>query len=161
MEASGLLFQTSAVTAPIGPNATDYFFCSGTPYIAQEKVFSFSNPDISNVHVELTNLSPPTINLAVFVLAQNACNEFQCIAGGGPSTDLNFLPKGVPEPIVQKLYEASNETLSTPAVQEKLLKIGTTTMPPEQRTPKAAQAFVESEIKNWEAVIKASGVEQQ
>jgi tripartite-type tricarboxylate transporter receptor subunit TctC len=46
-------------------------------------------------------------------------------------------------------------------VVEKLLKIGTTVMPPEQRTPQAAQAFVEREIKNWEAVIKASGVEQQ
>ena len=50
---------------------------------------------------------------------------------------------------------------NTPAVQDKLLKIGTTVMPPEQRTPAAAQAFVESEIKNWAAVIKASGVEQQ
>ena len=72
-----------------------------------------------------------------------------------------FVPKGTPEPIVQKLNEAAVATLSTPAVQDKLLKIGTTVMPPEQRTPKAAQAFVESEIKNWEAVIKASGVEQQ
>ena len=57
--------------------------------------------------------------------------------------------------------QAAVETLNTPAVVEKLLKIGTTVMPPEQRSPKAAQAFVESEIKNWEAVIKASGVEQQ
>ena len=72
-----------------------------------------------------------------------------------------FLPKGVPVDIVRKLTAAINETLSTPAVQDKLLKIGTTVMPPEQRTPAAAQAFVESEIKNWAAVIKASGVEQQ
>jgi tripartite-type tricarboxylate transporter receptor subunit TctC len=72
-----------------------------------------------------------------------------------------FLPKGVPADIVRKLTEAANETLNTPGVQDKLLKIGTTVMPPEQRTPAAAQAFVESEIKNWAAVIKASGVEQQ
>ncbi|MEA2909471.1 MAG: hypothetical protein QOJ15_1552, partial [Bradyrhizobium sp.] len=69
--------------------------------------------------------------------------------------------KGVPEPIVQKLNQTAVDTLNTPAVVEKLLKIGTTVMPPEQRTPQAAQAFVEREIKNWEAVIKASGVEQQ
>jgi tripartite-type tricarboxylate transporter receptor subunit TctC len=72
-----------------------------------------------------------------------------------------FLPKGTPEPIVQKLSEVTMETLNTPAVVEKLLKIGVTVMPPEQRTPHAAQTFVESEIKNWESVIKASGVEQQ
>src|SRR3954467_13923225 len=62
-----------------------------------------------------------------------------------------FMSKGVPEPIVQKLNQAAVDTLNTPAVVEKLLKIGTTVMPSEQRTPKAAQAFVESEIKNWEA----------
>ena len=72
-----------------------------------------------------------------------------------------FLPKGTPEPIVQKLSQVAVGTLSTPGVVDKLLKIGVTVVPPEQRSPKAAQAFVESEIKNWEAVIKASGVEQQ
>jgi tripartite-type tricarboxylate transporter receptor subunit TctC len=72
-----------------------------------------------------------------------------------------FMSKGVPEPIVQKLNDASVATLNTPSVVEKLLKIGTTVMPPEQRSPKAAQAFVESEINNWAAVIKASGVQQQ
>jgi tripartite-type tricarboxylate transporter receptor subunit TctC len=72
-----------------------------------------------------------------------------------------FMAKGVPEPIVQKLNQAAVDTLNTPAVVEKLLKIGTTVMPPEQRTPQAAQAFVENEIKNWKTVIKASGVEQQ
>ena len=70
------------------------------------------------------------------------------------------MAKGVPAPIVQKLNQAAVDTLNTPAVVEKLLKIGTTLMPPEQRTPPAAKAFVESEIKNWEAVIQAS-VEQQ
>jgi tripartite-type tricarboxylate transporter receptor subunit TctC len=72
-----------------------------------------------------------------------------------------FLPKGTPEPIVQKLNQVVVDTLNTPGVVEKLLKIGVTVVPPEQRPPKAAQAFVESEIKNWEQVIKASGVEQQ
>jgi len=72
-----------------------------------------------------------------------------------------FLPKGTPEPIVQKLSQVAVDALSTPGVVEKLLKIGVTVVPPEQRSPQAAQAFVESEIKNWEAVIKASGVEQQ
>ena len=72
-----------------------------------------------------------------------------------------FLPKDTPEEIVRRFNEVANETLNTPNVAEKLLKIGTTVMPADQRNPKAAQAFVESEIKNWAEVIKASGVEQQ
>ncbi len=72
-----------------------------------------------------------------------------------------FLPKGTPEPIVEKLNQAAMETLNTPSVQERLLKIGTTIMPPNQRSRTYAQSFVESEIKKWETVIKASGVPQQ
>ncbi len=72
-----------------------------------------------------------------------------------------FLPKGTPEPVVQRLTQATMETLNTPAVQERLLKIGVTIFPPELRSPAQAKSFVESEIKNWEAVIKASGVPQQ
>jgi tripartite-type tricarboxylate transporter receptor subunit TctC len=72
-----------------------------------------------------------------------------------------FLPKGTPQPVVQKLSQAAMETLNTPAVQDRLLKIGVTIFPPDRRSPAQAQAFVESEIKNWEAVIKASGVPQQ
>ena len=38
-----------------------------------------------------------------------------------------FMAKGVPAPIVQKLNQAAVDTLNTPAVVEKLLKIGTDT----------------------------------
>jgi tripartite-type tricarboxylate transporter receptor subunit TctC len=72
-----------------------------------------------------------------------------------------FLPKGAPEPIIKKLNEAMMLALNSSSVVEKLLKIGVTVMPPDKRTPQAAQAFVESEIKNWEEVIRTSGVEQQ
>ena len=44
-----------------------------------------------------------------------------------------FLPKGTPEPIVQKLSQALQETLNTPSVQERLLKIAVTVVPPERR----------------------------
>jgi tripartite-type tricarboxylate transporter receptor subunit TctC len=72
-----------------------------------------------------------------------------------------FLPKGTPEPVVKKLNDAMTAALNSPAVVERLLKIGVSVMPPDKRTPQAAQAFVESEVKNWAEVITASGVEQQ
>ena len=72
-----------------------------------------------------------------------------------------FLPKGTPEPIVQKLSQALQEALNTPSVQERLLKIAVTVVAPERRSPTYLKSFVESETKLWEGIIKASGVEQQ
>ena len=72
-----------------------------------------------------------------------------------------FVPKGTPEPIVQKLNQAMQVTLNTPAVQERLLKIAVTVVAPERRSPAYLKSFVESETKLWEGIIKASGVELQ
>ena len=72
-----------------------------------------------------------------------------------------FLPKGTPEPIVQKLSQALQETLNTPSVQERLLKIAVTVVAPARRSPAYLRSFVESETRLWEGIIKASGVEQQ
>jgi tripartite-type tricarboxylate transporter receptor subunit TctC len=70
-----------------------------------------------------------------------------------------FLPKNTPELVVQKLNQASIETLNTPSVQERLLKIGVSVIPTDQRSSAYSKSFVESQIKVWEAVIKASGVQ--
>jgi tripartite-type tricarboxylate transporter receptor subunit TctC len=72
-----------------------------------------------------------------------------------------FGPRRTPEPIVQKLSQALQETLNTPAVQERLLKIAVTVVAPDRRSPAYLESFVESETKLWEGIIKASGVEQQ
>ena len=71
------------------------------------------------------------------------------------------MPRGTPEPVVQKLSQALQETLNTPAVQERLLKIAVTVVAPDRRSPAYLKSFVESETKLWEGIIKASGVEQQ
>jgi len=70
-----------------------------------------------------------------------------------------FVSKGTPEPVLQKLSQALQATLDTPAVQERLLKIAVTVVAPERRSPAYLKSFVESETKLWEGVIKASGVE--
>ena len=53
------------------------------------------------------------------------------------------------------------ETLNTPAVQERLLKIAVTVVAPDRRSSAYLKSFVGSETKLWEGIIKASGVEQQ
>jgi tripartite-type tricarboxylate transporter receptor subunit TctC len=72
-----------------------------------------------------------------------------------------FLPKGTPDPIVQKLSAAINVALDTPAVQARLRELATTVVAPERRSPAYLQKFVESEIAKWAGTIKASGINPQ
>lgn len=69
-----------------------------------------------------------------------------------------FLPKGAPAAVVKKLNEAAVGAIKTKAVQEKLQSLGATVATPEQQSPEWLGKFVASEIKKWEAPIKASGV---
>ena len=70
-----------------------------------------------------------------------------------------FLPKGAPADIVKKLNEAAVGAIATPAVQERLAQLGATVAAPNERSPQWLGDFVKSEVKKWEAPIKASGVQ--
>jgi tripartite-type tricarboxylate transporter receptor subunit TctC len=69
-----------------------------------------------------------------------------------------FLPRKTPVAIVQKLHDAVEAAIDTPAVQERLKAIGATVVTPEQRSSAYLQSFVESEIAKWAVPIKAAGV---
>lgn len=68
-----------------------------------------------------------------------------------------FLPKGTPKDIVTKLHDALTKTLETPAIQERLAKLGAVIPPPERRTPDYLGSFVRSEVAKWAGPVKASG----
>ena len=70
-----------------------------------------------------------------------------------------FLPKGAPADVVKKLNEAAVDAIATPSVQEQLAKLGATVAAPNERSPQWLADFVKSEVKKWEAPIKASGVQ--
>ena len=70
-----------------------------------------------------------------------------------------FLPKDAPADVVKKLNEAAVAAIATPSVQERLAKLGATVAAPNERTPQWLGEFVKSEVKKWEAPIKASGVQ--
>src|SRR5262249_44837803 len=57
-----------------------------------------------------------------------------------------FLPRGVPEPIVRKLHDATVAAMNTPALQGRLKDLGATVVPPERRSPEYLQKFVVTEI---------------
>ncbi len=68
-----------------------------------------------------------------------------------------FLPKGAPPEIVKKLNETAIAALNTPAVQERLQQLGVSSVKKDEQSPEWLGKFVVSEIKKWEAPIKASG----
>ena len=69
-----------------------------------------------------------------------------------------FFPKGTPDAIVQKLYDATSQALKSPATVERLKNAGVAPIAPELRTPAYLKTFIASEVDNWAATIKASGV---
>jgi tripartite-type tricarboxylate transporter receptor subunit TctC len=69
-----------------------------------------------------------------------------------------FFPKDTPDAVVQKLYEATNQTLKSPAVVERLTKAGVAPIAPELRSPAYLKTFIAAEVDNWAAMIKASGI---
>jgi tripartite-type tricarboxylate transporter receptor subunit TctC len=69
-----------------------------------------------------------------------------------------FLPKGAPDNVVKKLNAAAVEAIKTPSVQERLQGLGANIAKADQQSPQWLGQFVVSEIKKWEAPIKASGV---
>ncbi len=70
-----------------------------------------------------------------------------------------FLPKGAPADIVKKLNEAAVATVETASVQERLKGLGATVAKKDEQSPQWLGDFVKSEVKKWEAPIKASGVQ--
>jgi len=82
---------------------------------------------------------------------------------GFPGMDSYFwtaflFPKGTPDAIVQKLYEATNQTLNSPVTIERLKKSGVTPIAGEFRKPAYLKTFIGTEIENWAAQVKTSGV---
>jgi tripartite-type tricarboxylate transporter receptor subunit TctC len=69
-------------------------------------------------------------------------------------------PKGTPAAIVQRVAQASNEAVETPALRERFKGIGVTIPSAERRTPEYLTKFVASETERWAGPIKASGVSE-
>jgi len=69
-----------------------------------------------------------------------------------------FFPRNTPEPIVRRLRDATAAAMNTPAVRTRMEGIGTDLVASDRTSSDYLKHFVASEIKKWEAPIKASGV---
>jgi tripartite-type tricarboxylate transporter receptor subunit TctC len=76
-----------------------------------------------------------------------------------PSWYALFLPKGTPDAIVQKLHDAAVAAMETPAMQKRLVTIGSDLVVPERRSSEYLGRFVAGEIEKWSVAIKAAGVQ--
>jgi tripartite-type tricarboxylate transporter receptor subunit TctC len=69
-----------------------------------------------------------------------------------------WAPKGLPKEATDKLVAALQVALKDPKVIQRFADLGTKPVPPNLATPDALKAQVISEVKRWDAVIKAAGV---
>jgi tripartite-type tricarboxylate transporter receptor subunit TctC len=69
-----------------------------------------------------------------------------------------FFPRNTPDAIVQKLYDATTQTLKSPVMIERLKQTGVAPIAPELRTPAYLKTFIAREVDHWAAVVRASGI---
>lgn len=69
-----------------------------------------------------------------------------------------FMPKNTPALMVAKLNAAIGKALDNPTLRKRLSDMGLEVPDPERRTSAYLAKYVASEIKRWEAPVKASGM---
>jgi tripartite-type tricarboxylate transporter receptor subunit TctC len=67
-----------------------------------------------------------------------------------------FVPKGTPQPIVDRLVDALNKGLDEEAVQKRLAELGSNIIEPERRGPKPLADLVRSETARLMPMLKAA-----
>jgi tripartite-type tricarboxylate transporter receptor subunit TctC len=85
---------------------------------------------------------------------------------GYKKLDLDFwhmllAPAGTPQPIMDKLNAALRHAMADAKVKQIFADGGMDLFPPDQYTPEAAAALLQSEIKLWGDVIRANNIQVQ
>jgi tripartite-type tricarboxylate transporter receptor subunit TctC len=69
-----------------------------------------------------------------------------------------WVPKGTPQPIIEKLATAVRAALADPATRKRFLELGQEIPPVDQQNPAALGAFQKAEIDKWWPLIKAAHI---
>ncbi len=121
----------------------------------------FINQDIALQHVKAGKLRPLAVTSAqrnplypdVPTIAESGYKSFEAISWSGMS-----LPKGTPQPIVDKLDATMAQVLQSPSFRQRLESQGFVV--PTTGT-KLYPAFVKSELERWTKVIKTAGIKAE
>ncbi|MEI8150377.1 MAG: tripartite tricarboxylate transporter substrate binding protein [Hyphomicrobiales bacterium] len=86
----------------------------------------------------------------------------QCFTDLEASTRFGFMvPKGTPEPVIERLHGATVMAMEDPEVQKQLLASGAVVVPPTRRSIKYFRDFVIKEIEKNGAPIRAAGLSME
>lgn len=66
-----------------------------------------------------------------------------------------FAPAGTPRPVIDKLNQALNQALATPALKERMVREGFDPLP---TSPEQARARLEKEMPTWARLVKERGI---
>jgi tripartite-type tricarboxylate transporter receptor subunit TctC len=121
----------------------------------------FINQDVALQHVKAGKLRPLAVSSAqrnplypdVPTIAESGYKGFEALSWSGMS-----VPKGTPQPIVDKLEAAMVQAMNSPSVRQRLESQGFV-VPAQGAKPYAA--FVKSEEARWTQVIKTAGIKSQ
>jgi len=121
----------------------------------------FINQDVALQHIKAGKLRPLAVSSAqrnplypdVPTVAESGYKDFEALSWSGMS-----VPKGTPQPIVDKLEAAMVQAMGSPAIMQRLESQGFIVPP---LGSKAYTAFVKSEEARWTQVIKTAGIKTQ
>ncbi|MBN8919164.1 MAG: tripartite tricarboxylate transporter substrate binding protein [Rhizobiales bacterium] len=82
----------------------------------------------------------------------------------GPTLDILFwnvlmAPAGTPQAVIDKIYNAFEETIKDQALVASWAKMGIDLYPREQRNPQAARELVRNEVARWRKIIHENKIE--
>ena len=118
----------------------------------------FINQDVALQHVKAGKLRPLAVSSAqrnplypdVPTVAESGYKGFEALSWSGISA-----PKGVPQPIIDKLDAAMLQVMSSPAIRQRLESQGFVVPQP---GAKHYADFIKSEEARWTRVIKTAGI---
>jgi tripartite-type tricarboxylate transporter receptor subunit TctC len=121
----------------------------------------FINQDVALQHIKAGKLRALAVSSAqrnplypdVPTIAESGYKGFEALSWSGMS-----VPKGTPQPIVDKLEAAMTQVMQSPAIKQRMESQGFVV--PVQGS-KPYTAFVKSESDRWTKVIKTAGIKNQ
>ena len=121
----------------------------------------FINQDTALQHVKAGKLRPLAVTSAqrnplypeVPTIAESGYKGFEAISWSGMS-----VPKGTPQPIVDKLDAAMAQALQSPSFKQRLESLGFVVP---TTGAKLYPVFVKSELERWTRVIKTAGIKAE
>ena len=121
----------------------------------------FINQDTALQHVKAGKLRPLAVTSAqrnplypdVPTIAESGYKGFEALSWSGMS-----VPRGTPQPVMDKLEAAMFQAMGSPAVRQRLESQGFVVPP---QGAKAYTDFVKSELERWTKVIKTAGIKAE